>query len=253
MSEPQLVLVLTMGRVASTAVYRTVSDHVEGRIFHAHSIDPVKLTQLAVGGLDGAARHVREGLEAIREMLGWRDRVKLVTLVRDPVARNMSAAFARVRRGRDEAALQEFIADGEATAEFWAGFDDDPLTWFDDEFRDILGIDVYEHPFPDAGATTFTVGPYDVLIMRQELSDSEKSQQLESFLEVDPLPIRQTNRRSRPGGDLREVYDQFKRTAPLGREELTRIATSRFMQHFYRGTDPSEYAARWSDPATATR
>ncbi len=49
------------------------------------------------------------------------------------------------------------------------------IDWFDSEFKPVLGIDVYAHPFPrDGGFLRIDSGPYEVLLMRHDLDDRLK-------------------------------------------------------------------------------
>ncbi|MBA2556957.1 MAG: hypothetical protein H0V12_06375 [Chloroflexi bacterium] len=244
MHAAQITVVLTMGRVASTAVYRTINRRIGGRVYHVHSIDPKGLAAQARAG-PSTPRHVCEGLQAARALLDCRGHVRIVTLVRDPVARNLSAAFARVRRGRDPDQLSMFIDDRAATGAFWQNFDDqEPFAWFDAEFRDVLGIDVYQRTFPKGGHTRIVEGRYDILIMRQELADEVKSGQLARFFNIPAMPIELSNRKSRAGGELHSHYERFKATAALTPGYLEQVARSQYMRHFY-PVDVEEYVNRW--------
>jgi hypothetical protein len=226
-TEQPLVLVLTMGRVASTAVYRTIEAQGFSPVFHLHAINPATIAAQTQRGLERAPRHIKDAVEAREALAASNGRVKVVTLVRDAIDRNLSAEFARVRRGRDAAALEAFIGDPTATRAFWDASDDrEPHVWFDRELRDGLGVDVYAHPFPAAGSLAFSEGRYDVLVLRQDLDDAAKAAALAGFFDLPALSIVQTNRKSRAGGDLHDVYERFKRTAPYDEDYLRSVAAS---------------------------
>src|SRR5207248_1499837 len=68
------------------------------------------------------------------------------------------------------------------------------LNWFDDEYKAVLGIDVYAHPFPrEAGFLRIDSGPYEVLLMRHDLDDRVKEKCLASLVGVPRVSLAPKN------------------------------------------------------------
>lgn len=238
------VLVLTMGRVGSTAAFRAVEGLDGVDPLHIHHLHPRTLASLAPRGRRKAARHVQDGYRARELIEGSDEPVKVITLVRDVVERNLSVGFARLRRIGPPEELAQLVADPRVRDEVWGSVDVDlPDSWFDVEIRDTLGIDVFARRFPPVGHQRFTEGRYDLLVMRSDLPDVAKSGAVSEFLGL-AVAVRQSNSRTREGGQLEQVYDRFRRSAPLTDADLRKAAESPLMQHFF-AVDPEDYVSGW--------
>ena len=96
----------------------------------------------------GTPWHIRHSLMVKEELLDKGRPVRVITAVRDPVARNISAYFnnltlSTLKREFNEEELQAMMD------QFLDKYSHDiPLVWFDKEMRDVLGLDVYHYPFP---------------------------------------------------------------------------------------------------------
>jgi Putative capsular polysaccharide synthesis protein len=228
-------IVLTMGRVGSTAVQHSIEDHLGERVFHVHSITPRLLAKQVArkGGLDKAARSALEGLEVAAMLVRTSGRVKVVTLVRDPIARAYSAAFAVLRGDKDPDALAVFLDDRPAFATWWAGFKDRrAVVWFDQEIRDMLGIDVFATPFPARGWERLHSQRCDLLVMKAELDDDAKGRALADFYEVDRMTVVRDNARSRSTA-YAPLYERFKEQAKMSDSYRSLLVDSAYNRHFY--------------------
>ncbi|HEX7037243.1 MAG TPA: putative capsular polysaccharide synthesis family protein [Pseudomonadales bacterium] len=243
-----LIQVLTMGRVASSTVQRSIEGCLGRRVRHLHSINPTRLSaQVAKSGsLAGTGRSVRDAHAAVIELIRHQGRVKTVTLVRDAIARNLSAAFAVVRkRYRQPEAIEAFLSEPDDVRSMWARFyDKRPFRWFDLEIREVLGIDVYDHPFPEEGVLTIEHGRHELLVMRTELDDTRKSAALADFLGVDDVPLSRANERSRQD-EYVELYEKFRRSVALEEEYVRSVAESKYTSHFYGHWAPDDYVDYW--------
>lgn len=238
------VLVLTMGRVGSTAAFRAVDGLVGVEPLHIHHLHPGTLAALAPRGRREAARHVRDGYRALELLEASDGPVKIITLVRDVVERNLSVGFARLRRMGESDGLVQLVDDARVTAQAWSSVDVNmPDRWFDLEIRETLGIDVFARPFPPVGHTRCREGRYDLLVMRSDLPDVVKSGAVSDLL-GQAVAITQSNSKTREGGQLGELYDRFRKSAPLTDADLKKAAESKLMQHFF-AVDPDDYVSGW--------
>lgn len=233
----QIILVLTMGRVGSTAVYDAV--HTAGEAFHLHWMNPSTLDRIAARST--VPRNVRDSFEAWR-MLDTTDMpVKLITLVRDATERNLSAIFTAWRKQTPRERWSVELEDARGMAAFWSRqYLDRPLRWFDDELRDGLGIDVYSQPF-HGSSLRFTSGRFDVLIMRSDLDNEAKSLALSGLVDTSvEVGIRNTNEAEAHA----DTYARFRQTMPFDEHWLRQTAGSQYMRHFF-DVDEDAYVATW--------
>lgn len=235
-------IVLTMGKVASTSVMDAI-DEAQLSCTHIHSLSPQVL-------FDEAIRHIRRGNFPPRHIwrslknrhrLTGKDGYLFISLVRDPVARNMSAFFQNMKvyqkSIRRETNLDSLFQ------KFLENFDHElPINWFDREFGDILGIDVYSQTFDLQNKFVF-LEEHNTVIFRVDCSDKVKSTVLSEILgariEVKEKNVGVTK-------DYSDLYVNMKARATFPTELLEKIYGSRFSQHFWSKLERNEFISRWS-------
>jgi hypothetical protein len=169
------VIVYQMGKVGSMSIFATLQGSGLP-VFHVHRMRAEYLARTleerrALGwNVPPINAHQGMGLTVHSKVIAAGRRAKIVTLVRDPIARNLSGYFYSLDRIWNIANAHDAISIDDLCRGFLKRFThDEPLTWFDDEFHPVLGIDVYAHPFLAQGHTTIHTDQVDVLIMRSEL------------------------------------------------------------------------------------
>jgi hypothetical protein len=231
------VIVYQMGKVGSMSIFATLQ-RSGLPVFHVHRMSAPYLARIlaerrALGwNVPPIHAHQRMGLTVHAKIIAAGRGAKIVTFVRDPIARNLSGYFHSLDRIWNIANAHEAISIDDLCRGFLERFThDEPLTWFDDEFHPVLGIDVYAHPFPARGHTTIHTDQVDVLIMRSELHDDEKHRILSAFLgkSIAPLQPENVTRDQSKGA----VYEQFRGAIRLPEEYVSRMRGSRYYRHFY--------------------
>lgn len=233
------VIVYSKERTGSVALYHSL---VAAGVptMATHYLDPAKFVD---GKLSGSARW------ASKHVVQPRRRAKFITLVRNPVD-NLLSTFARSEfvdkpraRGLSPEASLDVTPD-ELDARFRHYLDNGELhrelEWFDSEFRVALGIDVFARPFDATlGFDRISSGPFDVLILRTELSDSDKAAAVARFLELPefamahgPITVSDAPGVAGEQADYREQYRELKRRAVIPRPHWDAIASSKVARHF---------------------
>ena len=172
--------------------------------------------------------------------------VRAITLVREPIANNISMFFQLLGRyiGKD-AERQDYDID-ELIDIFVANYmHSRPLTWLDAEIKTNFGIDVYQSPFPvNQGYTIITQGRISLLVLRCELDDRTKAQAIADFLDIDDFKIIRSNVASEKS--YARQYAEFKQRIRIPAALLDQMYNSRFSRHFYSMKEREELRARWS-------
>lgn len=232
------VIVYQMAKVGSSTVVAALQK-AGLRVFHVHRMDAAHTermldTRRALGWLvpPTLPPHDVLGLRIRRRLLDRGGRAKIITLVRDPIARNFSSYFEHLdaiwRTENAHAAVpMDTIVEG-----FGPRFPhDEPLTWFDDELLAATGIDVYAHDFPASGHSTIHTDRFDVLILKSELPDADKSATLARFLDLPPLALPAMNRTADKAKGV--AFHEFQKSVRLDDAYLDRMLESRYARHFY--------------------
>lgn len=243
------VLVFQVGKVGSSTVYYSLK--AAGiACEHVHRIAPEGIARVA-------DERRRKGLPVKDERVGLalNDRirrsdgkVRIVTMVREPVSRNISAFFQNLTDYYGERPLEAISVD-EAIRRFMEEYPHHViLNWFDSEFEPVTGISLFDHPFP-AGTQWMIVneGRFEILVLRVEAPDDVKKEALERFLRLDSLELVRAN----VGGikDYARLYEDFRRHISLPAEYLDRMLDSKYARHFYGPEEIAKIRASWLEAA----
>jgi hypothetical protein len=194
------------------------------------------------------SQHVRRRLEADPE-----SRWRIVTLVRDPIARNVSMFFQttyrwlaldrqRARYAEDPDALMDDLR--ERFLEQFTGHDL-PDTWFDSELRRFFGIDVYREPFETSrGYQIYATDRVQVLVIRVEDLRACAPAAFRDFFGVDVRELRDVNVSDEK--DYASIYRRFVETVDLPATYLARMYGSRYARHFYTQEELDAFRRRWT-------
>lgn len=239
------IFVYSMERSGSVALLNALKSHGVF-VIGAHYLDPRKTTtQRYSGSARWAAKHI----------ISKRRPAKIISLVRHPID-NMLSTFARIDYGGQFIQQENDLPDkmqlnpDQVSREFCEAYLHtnrylQPLQWFTSEFQAALGINVYDYPFDkQQGFAEFRAGPYDVLLLRTELSDEEKGRLVADFVGVaeiemtNPTVASSVRRRLPPGkpGNQTEYaakYKVLKEGVVIPQPYLDTIVDSPFVQHFF--------------------
>lgn len=247
--DPCPILVYQMGKVGSSAVYEALRGASSRPVFHVHTmaergIAVTRRRYRARGAVPPS--HLFLGDRLRRSWIQHDRPARIVTLVREPISRNVSAFFENI-----DAVLPD-VAPGETTNEqlvsaFLERFDHGlPLTWFDAELRSVLDVDAYSHPFPaEAGFQVIEHARWPTLILKSDLPDRDKSKALASFVGCEALTVeRDRVSANRAWGN---VYQEFLESVVLRDDYVDRMLGSRYARHFF-GPELNRIRERWTAP-----
>lgn len=211
------VIVLQMGKVASTSIYESLKGYYIGGVFHAHRFER--------DNLDPNIRML------YRYVFDEERPLKIVSLVREPIGRNVSAFFENYDRIVGEKAHKTSLSLEQMKQAFYTAWtNEEPLNWFDEVIKADFGIDVYSLPFPDSGVRVYSAGRFELLVMKHDLPNSVKEKEIKAFLGIEIFKISEAN-----VGDQKlyfKEYGKFK-DEPLSVEYVDRMLSSKYAKHFY--------------------
>ncbi|UEX77326.1 putative capsular polysaccharide synthesis family protein [Spiribacter halobius] len=257
-----LLIVHQMGRAASMTVTSTLrAAGVPGPVLHSHWMNPASVAHRE-------AHLRRRGLKPSRFPLNVRmsqllsreaaqrlerHRWRLVSVVRDPIARNVSVFFLSI-----DDFLPDFhrryaageISHGEIRRVFLERFPhDQPLRWFDEEVRDVFGIDVFAAPpLDESGYDVLRNEVADLLVIKVErLADCFRAA-FRDFLGIEVPELVNTHVTERD--ERFYMYRDFVRDVRLPREYVDRMYESRYARHFYTDAEREAFRRKWlGEPA----
>jgi hypothetical protein len=174
---------------------------------------------------------------------------KLVSVFREPIARNVSVFFLsidafvddfqrRYRMGElDHKALMEIFLEKFPHEQ--------PLQWFEQEIGEVFGIDVYDHPFPEGqGHQVIRTGHVDLLLIKLEQLNDCYQAAFQDLLEVEIPRLKHTHVTEQDPS--KPMYSDFVRTAVFPDDYLDRMYESAFAKHFYTRAERDAFRSKWS-------
>lgn len=247
-SDDPPAIVYQMGKVGSKTVERTLEAHGVVPAFHIHRMAPAHIRTVKQQDWYGPVTRPLDALGlALHGAVVRKHRpARFISLVRDPVGRNVSAFFENYRHLVGEKYRDSDMEVGRMIDRFLTSYPHEvPLTWFDHEVRDTLGIDVFAQPSPaEPGWMTAENPPFRLLVLKLEADDVVLAKALGSFVGVDDLELVRANVGAEK--EYAKDYAEFKRRIRLPGEYLDRMYGSRYAKHFYTDEELASFRKRWS-------
>lgn len=172
---------------------------------------------------------------------------KFITLVRDPISRNISAFFQTIEVFVYNEDKPYDMPIDSLTRQFLDNYPHEtPLQWFDDELRKMIGIDVYVHEFPKRDSwQVIRQGSFELLIIKAELSDQRKTEVMCDFLGISNVTLSESNRGDRK--IYKETYKAFCNSVQLPQSYVNRLLDSKYTRHFYTEEEIEYFKKNWLD------
>ncbi len=251
------LVIYQMGKVGSESVEHSLASYQLGcPIYRAHALRKEHLQR----GLQAAhltpreyfkrSRHGFRGQLLARQLArdlhkgGWR----VVTMVRDPVAQNISAFFQVIDMLIPDLAVR--LSRGTLTNEelmpvFLKNYPPDGvyIRWFDLEMKPSFDIDVFATPFPVAKGFEIYHEPHvDLLLLRLEDLDRCAAAAFAEFLGIDDFRI--TKKNDAKNKDYNDLYTRFRNEAVFPRSYVDGVYGSKYAQHFYTTAELAGFRSR---------
>jgi hypothetical protein len=173
------LFVYTMGKVGSSSVSDALYN-ADIPCLDIHALDPKRIQlllgiHLESGDFERLPPHIIRSLQAYNSMI-YNERVKIISLIREPVSRNISAVFQNLPKslaGRPDEIMRRLKGYNTKAPDYW----------FLNDFGLATGIDVFEEEIsPSDGYFEFTGEKCDVLVIKLETDDSKIQSLISDFV-----------------------------------------------------------------------
>ncbi|GAH07474.1 unnamed protein product, partial [marine sediment metagenome] len=181
---------------------------------------------------------------------------KIITLVRDPVARDISDVFENIKRDLPhvtnvdpESAFNDISSHILKTFADFNESTDYACTWFGKEIKDVFNFDIYANDFnKSTGYQIYRVQDADILLIRLEDLSRCCHDAFREFLGVPDFSMVKDNVSEKKWyqGLYRRVLDSIS----IPDSDLERIYKSRYCRHFYTGDEINHFKKKWSGEKT---
>lgn len=165
---------------------------------------------------------------AVWKKLNQNKKIKVITLVREPISRNISAFFEQSHYISDD--INE-LGVCEVERLFWKYANHDaPLRWFDDEIKKVFGIDIYCISLNKDKYSIVSKNNVDILVLRLENLSSYESV-IGDFLGKKNFKIINANIGTNKA--YSHNYKKFKESISIPMSYINKMYNSNYMKHFY--------------------
>ena len=257
-----------MGKVGSSSVEASLKQAKIGRsVYHAHFLTPdrvkaIERKQRRYFNTNGESslyhiwrsQYLDKKIRSANKDEVW----NVVTLTREPIARNISSFFQNIKVIPQEADGSNRVVSKEHGINITVNNDvsklvhlfftryphDLPLLYFDFEFRDYLGIDLYQGTFPTAkGFKLYEGQRAKVLLIRMENLDECAAEAFREFLGIENLQLVRRNVGAQKG--YAKLYQRFKESITFPESYLDKMYSSKYCQTFYNEAEIEQFRRQW--------
>jgi hypothetical protein len=220
------VYVYQSKKVASTSIY--VSARAAG-VFgvHVHNFAGLDLPDCLVKNM-------------IKKTSG-----KVISIVREPVARQISLLWSYWKNG--ESFLRNYDSLEELESKFYSiPNEEDEFEWYLKEFKDILGVNIYDHQFDrDLGYSIIEKDGISILLLKLEkLFSLEKV--IGNFLGVENYKLVNTNTGKEKS--YRYAYENYLEHVKIPRVFWEHYySKNEYMNYFYTDDEKKMFYERWKE------
>lgn len=242
----QLFLIYSMGKVGSlTIVHIFKKQHPDYPLSHVHFLSDY---------------WVKERLPSLHKewnpMIDWakrtykliedhpKHRIKVITLVREPMSRDISDIFQNWKGIFNTNSLDSISYDK------MKDFLDNHqhrfvLNWFDTDFQPYLGFDIYSQPFNiETGYSIYKTEKADILVLRMDKMNDCLVGAIKKFCGLQIKITEATNTSKDKEG--KELYLELMQNYKPSKEKLQILYNSKFVNHFFTKKETNTFIEKWS-------
>lgn len=170
----------------------------------------------------------------------------VIVLVRDPMARNLSAFFQRIRKWTSK--RPEDMSVREIQKDFINNYD---ITlsnqWFKRELFTFFGLDIYKYKFPKKdGYKIYNSGRHKILIITLESAEYKLAKALKEFLNISNMFMEKKGAYidRKVGKDFIEKYLDIK-NMPFPHSFVEKNYNLDYSKHFYSKKEIKMFKLKW--------
>lgn len=246
------ILIFQMGKVGSTSVYRALREQaLPVPVEHVHllaDLDDVERWVRRTYPYPSSTLRQIEHDRRLRQMIDTQPatRWNVITLVREPVIRNVSSFFESLHEFVPEARTGDVSVETLGHAFVQRFGHAAPLEWFQKQLVPVFGINPYAAPFPhDAGFQVLEGERARLLIMRTKDLATYFSSAIDAFLGVKIRRLRRANESE--GKWYSAMQQRFLADFRFPPSYLDEMYGSEYARHFYTADELAGFRARFGE------
>ncbi|WP_157967911.1 MULTISPECIES: putative capsular polysaccharide synthesis family protein [Paraliobacillus] len=246
------LMVFQMGKVGSSTIKKSLGKYLESNIpiWHVHHLkNKMRASVYYEEGISLAEMMHKSLDESNKDQ-----KLKVITLVRDPISRNISHFFQVIDRLVPDT-YESYIKDEKPISDLHnaffyeeyhkKGFHQVPLNWFDNEIKSIFHIDLLEEDFPkDKGYKIYQYDKVEILLLKLEDIQDTVKDAFKEFMDFKNFELKNANTSS--DKEYTDLYKKFKSTIHIPETYKEEMYNSKLVKHFYKEDEIKKLQKRWN-------
>lgn len=230
---PNSILVYQAKKVGSSTVHASL-EHERIPSVHVHYL----MQHVGVPAIDDNSEYICKKIK--------KDGVKIISLVREPIARGLSYFMQGFTR--DYVWFNRcHSSDIEAEACRWVTNlleENEEFVWFDQEIKELTGIDVYKYPFDKKqGYVWIKEGKTEILLLKLETLN-QNADKIGEFVGKPGMTLITTNRGSEK--PTKFIYQQLKKNIKIPASAVRKqYENNPKFDHFYSEEEKQSFLKKW--------
>lgn len=240
------VLVYTIGKVGSTSIGDSIKNSV---VLHSLNGEPNKYFSakyqssflLRILNYLKWIFYIKKTKKIIKKKKDNNDKIKIITGIRDPIARNISAFFQSLSEGNNNNTSNNVLIE-----EFFLFANHfTPLYWFEREIRHHFNINIYNHKFNKSkGYSIIEKNGVEIFLYRLDKLD-ELEKEIGKFLDSKNFELKYKNKSNQKW--YSEKYYAFKREIKFKESFLNLIYNDDRISYFYTKSEIINFKSKWAN------
>ena len=235
------ILILTMGKVGSSSIYRSLKEQLNVQVFHLHTFTTERIEETKISHLKSHRRSIPVHIivsEELHKIISSRmTNLKIITLIREPVSRVVSAFFQNTDSYGESIEGKNLEVDPRNAMDrlekiFAERSLDKEKIWFNREIHSNFRIDVFAEPFDvKKGYQIYEKNGNRLLLLSMEDLNKVFSQASKDFLQINSLKLKNSN--ISQNKIYSRTYNKVKNEFKLKPSQFEAISQTEFYKKFY--------------------
>lgn len=241
----EVILIYQQGKVASRSIAASIEKSSNLNTLKKHSFynHITKSLFKNYKSTDYYLKQVVNNFKKIKtkiilELLKRNEKLKIITLVREPISRNISFYFQDfqiplmdLNCHNDNTKVKNTNLD-KLISDFYKNFNHfQGVNWFDNEIKRSFNIDVFDYRFnKDGGVSIIEDKNLQIMIIKLEKIKKVESN-IGDFLGVNNFQLLKKNMSQKKW--YNGIYNKFKSEILINNEYINELYDSKYMKHFY--------------------
>jgi len=249
------IYIYQMGKVGSSSIESLLNQKGHSAV-HLHHFFDNKNKQFNYDILNSSIIYkIKTYIIGLIKFIGFfinrylrQNKIKIITLVRDPVSRNISAMFQNLH----EFIYEHNIKDSRKEESFYSMLDEIfktkinhnlALEWYDNELKKFTGIDIFEYDFPkDKGVMIIKEKNIEIMVIKLEKINTAKKE-IRKFIGLEEVSIQKTN--SSNNKWYKQFYVEYKEKFKPGKFYLNQMYDNDVIRYFYSEDEIKSFYDKW--------